>query len=159
MIEQLPPEQQEMLVDILRGREIEARRQEIAASGQRNCLPGSIGSYRRTCYTSSTGRPKWLSSVAWLISGAAWKGATARIERLEEHPDPYWNQFPMLAENLARRLVFGRSQLPGQPDLVSSESLIDWEGLARQHAESWLTPFLFSARMSLCQVPTARECR
>jgi len=30
--------------------------------------------------------------------------AGLRIERLEEHPDPYWNQFPLLAEDLVRRL-------------------------------------------------------
>lgn len=30
--------------------------------------------------------------------------AGLRIERLEEHPDAYWNQFPMLAEDLVPRL-------------------------------------------------------
>jgi SAM-dependent methyltransferase len=30
--------------------------------------------------------------------------AGLRIARLEEHPDPYWNQFPILAEDLVRRL-------------------------------------------------------
>jgi SAM-dependent methyltransferase len=30
--------------------------------------------------------------------------AGLRIVRLEEHPDPYWNQFPMLTEDLVRRL-------------------------------------------------------
>ena len=35
---------------------------------------------------------------------AAWNEAAARIERLEEHPDPYWNQFPLLAADLVRRL-------------------------------------------------------
>lgn len=33
---QLPPEQQEMLVDILRNRQIEARRQEIAVDARRS---------------------------------------------------------------------------------------------------------------------------
>jgi hypothetical protein len=41
MIEQLPPEQQEMLVDISRGREIEARRQEITANAR-----ASIAAFR-----------------------------------------------------------------------------------------------------------------
>jgi SAM-dependent methyltransferase len=30
--------------------------------------------------------------------------AGLRIERLEEHPDPYWNQFPLLAKDLVPRL-------------------------------------------------------
>lgn len=39
---QLPPEQREMLVDILRNRQIEARRQEIAAEARK-----SIAAFRK----------------------------------------------------------------------------------------------------------------
>lgn len=43
---QLPPEQQEMLIDIVRHRQIERRRQEIAADAQQLLAAYQAGEYK-----------------------------------------------------------------------------------------------------------------
>ena len=43
---QLPPEQQEMLIDIVRHRQIERRRQEIARDAQQSLAAYNAGEYK-----------------------------------------------------------------------------------------------------------------